>query len=160
MTKFLSDQPNFIRPVLKGWGIFIGICVAVLLILTLAFNYKLKDTSYYVLIILFLIQVGRDLIAHRLFEIRFDQDTKQIDFFYKKWFFNNKQKSLSFDTAKIVVTNEKTGILGTKNSKAIHFLNQKTSLLKVNTDKDGFSKDTLDKICTTAEQYLIPISRV
>jgi len=160
MTKFISDQQNIIRPVLRGWGIFIALCVTVLLILTLAFNYKLKDTSYYVLIFLFLIQVGRDLIANRIYEIQFDQDTKQIDFFYKKWLFNNKQKSLSFDTAKIVITNERTGIFGTKNSKAIHFLNQQTSLLKVNTDKDGFPKDTLDRICTTAEQNFISVSGV
>ncbi len=160
MTKFLSDQPNFIRPVLKGWGIFICICVAVLLILTLAFNYEFKDTNYYVLIILFLIQVGRDLIEDRVYEIRFDQDNKKIDFFYKRYFFSNKSKSLSFDTAKIVVTDEMTGILGTKNSKAIHFLNQQTSVLKVNIDKDGFSKNTQDKICTTAEQNFISVSKV
>jgi hypothetical protein len=160
MTKFISNQQNIIRPVLRGWGIFISLCIAILLILTLAFNYKIKDTSYYVLIFLFLIQVGRDLITDRIYEIRFDQNTKQIDFFFKRCFFYNKQKSLSFDTAKIVTTNERTGIFGTKNSKAIHFLNKQTLLLKVNTDKDGFSKDTLDQICITSEQNLISISGV
>ena len=160
MTKYISDHPNFIRPVLKGWGVFIGICILILLFSTLVLNHNLKDTSYYVLIILFLIQVVRDLMADRLYEIRFNQDTKQIDFMYKTWFFNNKHKVLSFDTANIVLTNEKTGVLGLKNSKAIHFLNEKTMLLKINTDKDGFSNETLDKICNTAEQNLISISRV
>lgn len=160
MTRFISDQQNIIRSVLRSWAIFIALCVAVLLILTLAFNYKLKDTSYYVLIFLFLILVGRDLIAYRIYEIQFDQYNRQIDLFYKRWFFKNKQKSLSFDTVEIVITNERTGVFGTKYSKTIHFLNQQTLLLKVNTDKDGFSKDTLDRICTIVEQNLIPISIV
>lgn len=158
MTKFLSDQPNFIKPVLKNWGIFIGIFILLLLLLTLAFNYKLRDTSYFVLIILFLIQVGRDLLADRIFEVRFDEGAQQICLLYKSWFFNSRQKSLSFDTANIIVTTVKTGLFGHKNSKAMHFLNHKTKLLEVNTDKDGFSNDTLEKICLIAKQYSISLS--
>ena len=160
MIKYKSDHPNFIRPILKGWGIFIGSCILVLLFLILVLNKKLSDTSYYVLIILFFIQVVRDLIVDRVYEIRFNQDSKQLDFIYKTWFFIEKHKVLFFSTANIVLTNEKTGIFGNKNSKAIHFLNAKTMLLKVNTDKDGFSKETLDKICQTAEHNLIPILKV
>jgi hypothetical protein len=160
MTKFLSNQPNFIKPVLKGWAVFLGVCIVLLLLLTLVFNYKLKDTSYFVLVILFIIQVGRDLIADRLYEIRFDEGSKQITLLYKTWFFNARQKSLSFDPANIVVTSVKTGFFGHKNSKAIHFFNNKTKILEVNTEKDGFSKDTLENICRAAEQNGITISRV
>lgn len=160
MTKFLSDRPNSIKSVLKGWGIFIAICILLLLLLTLVFNYKLKDTSYFVFIILFIIQVGRDLLADRLYEIRFDESERQICLFYKSWFFNDRQKSLSFDTTNLVVTTTKTGFFGHKNSKAIHFLNDKTKLLEVNTDKDGFSRDTLENICTTAKRNSIRLSHV
>ena len=160
MTKFLSDQPNFIKPVLKEWGIFIGICILLLFLLTFVFNYKINDTSYFVLLILFIIQVGRDLFADRLYEVRFDEGARQIYLLYKSWLLNRRQKSLSFDTANIVVTKVKTGLFGHKSSQAIHFLNDKTKLLEVNTDKDGFSKDTLENICLIAKQNSIKTSHV
>ena len=160
MTKFIPERPNIIRHVLTGWSIFIGIAFIVLLFLLFVLKLKFKDTSLYILGILFLIQVFRDLLATRLYEISFDQDNNQINFFYKTWFINKKRKTLSFDNANIVLTTEKTGIVGLKKSMTINFLNKKTMLLKLNTDKDGFSNVTLEEIYKTAEQLQIPISKV
>jgi hypothetical protein len=160
MTKFKSERTNYFIPVLKGWGIFIGIICLIMLLPPRNSNFDLNNTGLYIAVVFFLIQIVQDLAADRYYEIWIDKDNKLIEFLYRKWFASYKRKVVSFDNAKIVMTKERTGVGKLKKSWTIHVLKKKTKLFNINTYKDGFSHETLENVCKSAENLSIPITRL
>src|SRR5258708_6047558 len=137
MATFKTDRPNNTGTIFKDWLITVAI-LSLLLIFGYLFPgmlFATKASSFYVVGAVLLASLMEGIDKDRLYEIRFDNAKQQIVFLYKSLFSGTHQKILSF-------------------------LKGKREIFMINKSKDGFSIDTLHKICQTVENISLPVFKV
>jgi hypothetical protein len=106
---------------------------------------------------LLLIRIIDETSKKRLKEVRFDKDKNQIIFTYKLLLSTTKQKTLSFENARLEITESKSKKFSLWDPLTLYFLNGKKEIFEIKKSKDGFSVNTLRQITITAENLSLPI---
>jgi hypothetical protein len=149
MTTFKTDRRPTAGYIFKDWLIIVGI-FSLAGIYGLLFPGKpfiIKESYFFI--------VGGSLLAgflarmreERLYEMYFDLDKRQIVFLYKSLFSDPKQKTLSFDNARLEINESKPKWWRRAAMLTLSFREGKKEVFNISKYKDGFSIDTLREIC-------------
>ncbi|HEX9509791.1 MAG TPA: hypothetical protein VF939_04880 [Puia sp.] len=162
MATFKTDRPNNTGTIFKDWLITVAI-LSLLLIFGYLFPgmlFATKASSFYVVGAVLLASLMEGIDKDRLYEIRFDNAKQQIVFLYKSLFSGSHQKILSFYDARLEVSEGKFRWRRNLGALTLSFLKGKREIFMINKSKDGFSIDTLHKICQTVENISLPVFKV
>jgi hypothetical protein len=162
MATFRTNRPNMAGHIFKDWLISLAI-VTLPVIYSWLFPGKLftiKDSYFYIVGAVMLAALMEKINKDRLYEIHFNNDKQQIVFLYKNLYSSPKQKVLSFYGASLEINESRSKWWRRWESITLTFLKGKREIFIINKYKDGFSVDTLRKICRTVENISLPVSEI
>lgn len=116
----------------------------------------IRESYYWVAAALILMRIIDERSKERLTEIRFNTDARQVIFIYTTLFSAPQQKTLSFDSTRVEITQSKSSWTWLREPLILYFLNNKKEVFELNKSKDGFSVETLKEISKTVEDLSLP----
>ena len=96
------------------------------------------------------------IFTDRLYELQIDNDERQLVFLSKSLLSKTKKTFLSFDNGRLEIEKNKSRWFKIGDPLTLYFLQNKTEVFEITKSKDGFSIDTLNKICTTVQEICLP----
>ena len=156
MTIFKTDRPNTSFAILKVWLINL-LVVSLPIIYDLLFpNNIIKDSYYFIVGAVMLTNFLMIVFTDRLFELQIDNNERQLVFLSKSLLSKTKKTFLSFDNGRLEIEKNKSRWFKIGDPLTLYFLHNKTEVFEITKSKDGFSIDTLNKICTTVQEISLP----
>ena len=156
MIIFKPDRPNTSFPILKVWLLNL-LLFSVPIIYDLLFpNNFIKDSYYYIAGSVLLMNFLMIIFTDRLFELQIDKDERQLVFLSKSLISKTKKTLLSFDNGRLKIEKNKSRWFKIGDPLTLYFLHNKTEVFEITKSKDGFSVDTLNKICKTVQEISLP----
>ena len=156
MIIFKPDRPNTSFAILKGWLLNL-LLFSVPIIYDLLFpNNFIKDSYYYIAGSVLLMNFLMIIFTDRLYELQIDNDERQLVFLSKSLLSKTKKTFLSFDNGRLEIEKNKSRWFKIGDLLTLYFLHNKTEVFEITKSKDGFSLDTLNKICATVQEISLP----
>jgi hypothetical protein len=156
MLTYKTDWSNSLHFFKQLFITFVIILLPILYDLLFSTTF-IKEMYYELAATLLLIRIIDETSKKRLKEVRFDKDKNQIIFTYKLLLSTTKQKTLSFENARLEITESKSKKFSLWDPLTLYFLNGKKEIFEIKKSKDGFSVNTLRQITITAENLSLPI---
>lgn len=143
---------------------YILIQLTIALVAIIAFLiYKREDLSRYssrlsnyIWAIGFILLFLRESLSKRVSKIEFNDEFQQVIFYFDTLFSGTKQLKLDYKDAKLEYANR---FAWRGDHLVLYFLTKKADIFKIDRYKDGFSKETLNNIKSTAEGLGLPIRK-
>ena len=92
------------------------------------------------------------IFTDRLYEFQVDNHERQLVFLSKSLISKTKKTYLSFDNGRLEIEKNKSRWFKFGDPLTLYFLHNKKEVFEITKSKDGFSIDTLDKICKTVQE--------
>lgn len=92
------------------------------------------------------------IFTDRLYELQIDNAERQFVFLSKSLLSKSKKTFLSFENGRLEIEKNKLRWLKFGDPLTLYFLQNKMEVFEIKKSKDGFSIDTLNKICKTVQE--------
>ncbi len=141
---------------MKEVALFIGLVALVYAVVLIWLPERITAFSLAVPVILLLKDIYNKVSRHRLQQIVFDADNREILLNFKSLISPVQRKNLPFDNINIEVITESSS-WKVFEPMTVNFMHGKREVFQVTKSKDGFSLEMLQEIVQMAEKYSIPI---
>lgn len=153
MIIFKSDKPNTLFSILKEWIIDLLLVSLIISIYYIFISKNINKIGYYFIwVSVMVFSLLLNIITVRLYELQIDEDERQIIFLSKSLLSKTSKILLSIDNGRLEIDRNKSRWLKIGAPLTLCFLKNKMEVIKITKRKDGYSIETLNKICKTIEE--------
>lgn len=114
-------------------------------------THLVKEAYYYIVMPGILLRLGNTITTDRIYQINFDTDNRNIEFYFKSIISKPKRKTLSFNDVKFETSFNKSATWLFE-PLTLYFFKNKKEVFEIKKSKDGFSIDKLEAICKEVEK--------
>lgn len=159
MKDFALDVRKLRQERLKAYLFNVGI-LSIPFIYDMAVPNSLIKSSYYFFVAGFLfVNLAKEIVSEKTFQISFDEEGKQIILVSKALFSKPKRKAIQFDQTRLEYIDE-GNFLFFKGNLKLCFMKDKMEVACISEGTRGFSKETINDIIEKAKDYNIPTTAV
>ena len=157
MTTFALDISKAKQESLKAFLVNIAILCVPMLYDIIVPNSFIKSSYYFFVGGFLTINIVRELLSEKVFQIDFDAEKRQIALTSKALMSKPEQKVIPFSQAKLEYIDEGSFFIF-KGSLKLCFMKERMEVACLNEGNRGFSKEILKEIVKTAQENNLPIA--
>jgi hypothetical protein len=159
METYIPERTYNYQHLIRDVVIFICMIAGIYAIALWWMPDRISSFTWIVPAVLLLKDIFDKTSRDRLQQLTFDANSKEIVVFYKSMFSEIKQKTVSFDQARLEVVASKPSKLKIFEPITLYLLKGKVELFEISRSKDGISLDVLKAIIEKVIENRIPIIR-
>ncbi|MES2776846.1 MAG: hypothetical protein V4722_21895 [Bacteroidota bacterium] len=130
-------------------------------LIDLLFSTHLVKNNYFFIVGFLLFASTFDRInTNRLHQLTFNNDTRQVVFYYKSLLGSRQTKAVNYEHAILEIMSFSPAWYRRTETMKLYFLKNKAEIFEIAPNKDSFTIDTLKAICQAAEQVPLKIKRI